>query len=233
MESSLPKVLVPVLGRPMIDYVLDAIAEAGVERSIAVVGFEAEMVRQAIADRPGIAFALQEEQLGTGHAVMMCRDQLADHQGPVVLLTGDSPLTQPSSLKKLLTEFEASRPACLIGTAFTDRPHGLGRVCRDAAGKFLGIVEERDATDAEKEINEVNMSTYIFDCQTMLASLERLTTDNAQQEYYITDLPALLLASGEAVEAIPALQPCEALSINNLEELAAAEQELIRLGVHA
>ncbi len=226
MDSPLPKVLVPVLDRPMILYVLDAIAAAGIERAVVVVGYEAHAVREALADRKGISFALQSEQLGTGHAVMMCRGTLADHDGAVVVLAGDSPLTQASSLQELLDEFHRSRPACIVGTAYTEQPEGLGRVLRDEGGRFLGIVEEKDATDAERAINEVNMSTYVFDCQPLLAALDQLTTENAQGEYYITDVPGILIECGAVVDAVPALLPCEALSINTVDQLAAVEQAM-------
>ena len=228
MESDLPKVLVPVLGRPMIRYVLDAVREARIRRMLVVVGYRSRLVREELAGESGVEFVEQPEQLGTGHAVMMCRPALAEHDGGVLILAGDSPLTQASSLERLIGEFEQSGPACLIGTAFKDNPTGLGRVIRNSAGEFVQIVEEKDATPDQRAIQEVNMSTYVFRARDLLWALDRLTTENSQKEYYITDCPGILQDDGRLVRAEAALQPCEAMSINTLAELAAVESEMQR-----
>ncbi len=235
MKSELPKVLVPVAGRPMIEYVLDALRAAGVQDLIVVVGYRADLVRKALQSQTGVTFVDQTEQLGTGHAVMTCRKELARRRvvadaGPAVLVVaGDSPMMQPSSLRGLLEEFSRRRPACLIGTATKEDPQGLGRVVRDSAGEFLKIVEEKDATAAEKQITEVNMSCYAFDCGALLDALDQLKNNNAQREYYITDAPAILKDSGADVAALNVLLPVEALSINTVDELAAVERELVKM----
>jgi UDP-N-acetylglucosamine pyrophosphorylase len=229
MASELPKVLVPACGRPMIHYVIDAVRAAGIERVLAVVGYRSDLVRKELAGEPSVEYVEQTEQLGTGHAVMMCREQLAQHSGPVLILAGDSPLVQPSSVRALLAEFAASEPACLIGTAHKPSPAGLGRIVRDAAGRFQAIVEEKDATPEQRAITEVNLSTYIFQPAALLSALQQLTANNVQGEYYLTDCPGVLKAAGETVEALPALQPCETLSINNLAELAVVEAEMKRM----
>ncbi|HEX6964109.1 MAG TPA: NTP transferase domain-containing protein [Lacipirellula sp.] len=223
MKSELPKVLVPVAGRPMLRYVIDALRAAGVERIVVVVGYRAELVRSELADEPAIEFADQTEQLGTGHAVMVCRPQLAEHRGPVVVVAGDSPMLQADSVAALLEESRRTGAACLLGTVTRDDPAGYGRIVRNSDGRFIGIVEEKDATPEQRAIREINVSTYVFDAQELLAALDRLRADNSQREYYITDCPAILLAAGKKVEALPILKPCEALSINNLEELAHVE----------
>jgi len=223
MQSELPKVLVPVCGRPMIEYVLDSLAAGGVEQVVVVVGYRAEDVKSTLAGRPGIGFALQEPQQGTGHAVMMCREALADHEGPVVVLAGDSPMIRRQSIARLLDEYAQGRPACILGTGHKDDPKGLGRIVRDAEGKFAAIVEEKDATEAQRKLTEVNLSCYVFDCQSLLAALERLRPDNAQKEYYLTDCPRILLDMGREVRALDVLEPSESLSINNMEELAVVE----------
>ena len=228
MKSDLPKVLCQVHGRPLVEYVLDSLRQAGIDQSVVVVGYRADDVKKSLAEFDDLSFALQADQLGTGHAVMMCRDQLSSIEGPVVIVAGDSPMLQPSSIKKLLDEFRVTQPACILGTLQRDDPTGLGRIVRDESGKFLGIVEEKDATEAQKRINEVNMSTYLFDCQKMLAALDELTDDNQQSEYYITDLPAILLSKGEDVRALPVLDPVEALSINTFEQLQIVEEEMTR-----
>ncbi|NOZ40307.1 MAG: NTP transferase domain-containing protein [Planctomycetes bacterium] len=229
MKSDLPKVLVPVCGRPMVRYVTDALREAGVAKTVVVVGYQADSVRTELADEPGIDFADQVEQLGTGHAVMMCREQLAQHQGPVLVIAGDQCMVQVKSVRKLLDIFAAEQPACLLGTVDKDDPTGYGRILHDAEGNFSGIVEEKDATGAERAIREVNVSTYVFEASELLAALDQLTSENAQEEYYLTDCPALLLAAGKKVSAHKVLEPCEAMSINNVDELVAVEEEMRRV----
>jgi bifunctional UDP-N-acetylglucosamine pyrophosphorylase/glucosamine-1-phosphate N-acetyltransferase/UDP-N-acetylglucosamine pyrophosphorylase len=228
MASELPKVLVPVCGRPMIRYVIDAVRQAGVRRILVVIGYRGDLVQHDLASEPGIEFAEQTEQRGTGHAVMMCRSQLATHQGPVLILAGDSPMTQVASLRALLAEFAMQQPACLLGTGKKRDPAGLGRVVRDRNGQFLAIVEEKDATPDQRAITEVNLSTYVFAAAPLLSALEQLTDNNVQGEYYLTDCPSVLKAAGHRVDALCVLQPCEALSINTVEELAAVEREMTR-----
>ncbi len=189
MEMDIPKVLVPACGRPLVDYVLDAVDAAGIDKSIVVVGYKAEQVETALAGRSNVSFALQAEQKGTGHAVQMCRDQLADYRGAVLVLTGDSPMTQVDSLRQLLTLFEAEQPACAMGTLLCDDPTGLGRIVRDENDQFVAIVEDKDATEEQKKINEVNMSTYVFDCERLLPALDQLQNNNSQGEFYVTDCP--------------------------------------------
>ena len=190
--------------------------------------FKLDDVREALADREYLRFAEQTEQLGTGHAVQMCVPMLEDHDGPVLVLTGDSPMTQADSLRQLLDRYEADRPACILGTLIKDDPTGLGRIVRDESGRFTEIVEEKDATDEQRAIQEVNMSTYVFDCRELLDSLGQLRNDNQQGEYYITDCPGILKAAGKRVEALPVLKPCEALSVNNMADLRVVEDQLKR-----
>ena len=223
MKSDLPKVLCQANGRPLVSYVLDSLYQAGVAGMVVVVGYKEELVKAELGSDDKLQFATQSEQLGTGHAVMMCREQLAKHDGPVVVVAGDSPMLQSSSIKALLDDFEKTQPACILGTLIHDDPTGLGRIVRDADDKFIGIVEHKDATEEQRKIAEVNMSTYVFDCQKMLAALDRLTDDNLQKEYYITDIPAILLSDKEDVRALPVLKPIEALSVNTVEHLAAVE----------
>jgi bifunctional UDP-N-acetylglucosamine pyrophosphorylase / glucosamine-1-phosphate N-acetyltransferase len=229
MKSDLPKVLLEVCGRPMIEYVLDALFAGGVQRAIVVVGHQAERVCATLNGRRGIDFALQTEQLGTGHAVMACREQLLEHDGPVLTVTGDSPLMQAESIAGLLAEYARRPAACVLGTAHKADPAGLGRIIRNSRGEFQAIVEHRDATQEQLRITEVNMSYYVFDCRDLLSTLGDLRPDNRQGEYYITDAPGLLASRGKEVRAVPILKPCESLGINTLDELAIVEQEMRRL----
>ena len=230
MKSDRPKVLAHVLGRPLVDFVLDALASAGVGRTLVVIGYRGELVREALAGRSHVEFVEQTEQRGTGHAVQVCREQLLGHAGPVLVVAGDSPLLQSDSVRELFDEFQRARPACLLGTLHKSDPAGLGRIVRDEAGGFAGIVEEKDATAEQRRITEVNMSTYVFDGPELLHALGQLRNENRQQEYYLTDCPGILLREGKDVRALPVLKPCEALSVNTLDELQVVEAEMRRLG---
>jgi bifunctional UDP-N-acetylglucosamine pyrophosphorylase/glucosamine-1-phosphate N-acetyltransferase/UDP-N-acetylglucosamine pyrophosphorylase len=226
MKSELPKVLIEVAGRPMIDYVLDALEQSGVADVIVVVGYRADDVRRELASRANLRFVEQTRQLGTGHAVMACREELAGHDGAVLIVTGDSPLVQPGTLRAMLDEFGRRRPACLIGTAHKDDPRGLGRVVRDAAGNFQAIVEEKDATPDQRRLTEVNVSYYVFAAADLREALGRIEPTNAQAEYYLTDCPGVLKAAGRPVVALSLLKPTETLSINTPDELAVVETAL-------
>ena len=194
-----------------------------------VVGYKAKLVETELAERANIEFVLQAEQLGTGHAVQVCQAQLQAHDGPVLVVTGDSPLIQTSSLAELLELYQRERPACILGTLIADDPSGLGRIVRDADDRFVGIVEEKDASEEQRQIKEVNMSTYVFECRELLPVLSQLRNDNRQGEFYITDCPGMLKTAGKDVRALPVLKPCEGLSVNNLADLAAVEQEMRRI----
>ncbi len=226
MKSELPKVLIPVCGRPMVEYVVDALTAAGIDQIVLVVGYRSDLVRQALAGQKRLMFVEQTEQLGTGHAVMVCRDVLERHDGPVLVVTGDAPMMQRESIRALLDEFQRIHPACLIGTLHKPNPDGLGRIVRDGSGQFEGIVEQRDATADQLKITEVNMSCYVFDCRDLLFALAQIRSDNAQGEYYITDCPAVLKAAGKRIEALPVLKPIEALGVNTMEELQEVERVL-------
>ena len=226
MKSAVPKVLHPVCGRPMIEYVLDAAREAGVDRIVAIVGHAADQVRAALSGHPDVEFVLQAEQKGTGHAVMMCRDALRSHQGAVMILTGDAPLMRSSSFAGLLEDFAKQQAACVIGTANTANNFGLGRIVRDAAGTFLKIVEEKDATPDERQITEINVGCYVFDCQSLLTALDELKPNNKQGEYYLTDCCGILKARGATVLASPRLDISEALGVNTRQQLAEVTQHM-------
>ena len=229
MKSDLPKVLCEANGRPLIDWVLDALEAARVQQFLVVVGYETDRVKKALQDRDGVKFVLQDQQLGTGHAVKVCEDHLQGHDGPVLIVAGDSPMIQPESIRSLLDGFETEALDCLLGTLLKDNPQGLGRIVRDKAGRFEGIVEEKDATDEQRAINEVNMSTYLFRPEHLLWALGQLKNNNRQGEFYLTDCPAILLGAGRKIDALPVLKPCEALSVNTVDELAEVEIALQKL----
>ena len=240
MGSDLPKVLHEAAGKALVTWVLEALAAAGVQDRIVVVGHGADLVRRAIAGTPGVSFALQREQRGTGDAVAAAADEIraliaADAPGsrrPVVVVCGDSPMLRVESLTGLLSAWSARGAACLLGTAVTDDPTGLGRIVRDASGRFRRIVEQKDATAEERVIREVNMSTYVFEAHDLLRALAALRPDNAAGEYYITDCPGMLLDAGCLVDAVPCLDASETLSVNTPEQLAAVAAALHTRTLH-
>jgi len=226
MKSALPKVLHEVCGRPMIEFVLDAAREAGVRRLVVIVGHAAETVREALAPHLDVEFALQAEQQGTGHAVMCCRENLAGHDGPVLILTGDAPLMRASSFAALLADFYEQEAACVVGTAHTAANFGLGRIVRDAQGEFLRIVEQKDATPEEAAIQEINVGCYVFDNRALFSALTELRPNNAQGEYYLTDCIAILRRAGRKVIASARLNITEALGVNTRSQLAEVHRTL-------
>jgi len=222
MKSDRPKVLHELCGRAMIEYVLDAARHAGAQRIIVVIGYGAEGVRKALGDHKDVEFAFQAEQLGTGHAVRVCSEQLAGHDGPVLILTGDAPLVLGASLAKLVAEQAKTRAECVLGTAEVANPFGLGRVIRDERDEFFAIVEEKDASDEQREICEINPSYYVFNCADLLNSLGKINADNKQEQLYLTDCPGVLRSEGKKVLALKVLAGEEAYGINSRDQLAHA-----------
>ena len=201
MKSDLPKVMHPACGRPMVEHVMDAARSAGAKRMVVVVGYKSDLVRDSLAHHRDVEFAMQTEQKGTGHAVQMCWDALAAHDGPVLVLAGDTPLLRGESLSALLAELRDRRAACVIGTAITENNFGLGRIVRSSSGDFLRIVEQKDTTPEEAAIHEINTGCYAFDSHLLFQALTQIRPNNSQGEYYLTDVPAILKAEGHRVIA--------------------------------
>jgi bifunctional UDP-N-acetylglucosamine pyrophosphorylase / glucosamine-1-phosphate N-acetyltransferase len=226
MKSVLPKVVHEVCGRPMVEYVIEAVRAAGVPRIVLVVGHGADTVRSLLSDQPEVEFALQSEQKGTGHAVMMCREHLAEVEGPVFVLAGDTPLLKSASLTSLLRDLTESRAACVIGSALTDANEGLGRIVRDGHGLFERIVEHKDATPEQRAIREINTGCYAFDGPALLWALDEIQPNNVQGEYYLTDCPAVLKHVGRTVVASPRFNLHEAMGVNTRAQLAEVERSI-------
>jgi bifunctional UDP-N-acetylglucosamine pyrophosphorylase/glucosamine-1-phosphate N-acetyltransferase len=220
MKSDVPKVLHPVCGRPMIEYVLDAARSAGATKLVVVVGHRADLVRSALSCHADVIFAEQTEQKGTGHAVMMCEAAIADHTGPALILAGDTPLLRGESLQALLHRRAELQAACVIGTARTQNNEGLGRIVRDEHGHFQRIVEQKDASPAERLITEINTGCYAFSTPQLLQSLRSIRPNNSQGEYYLTDCPRVMMEAGNTVEATCSLTLEEALGVNTRSQLA-------------
>ncbi|MDG1895855.1 MAG: NTP transferase domain-containing protein [Fuerstiella sp.] len=226
MKSETPKVLHPVCGRMMIEYVMDAARTAGAEKLIVIVGHKADMVRDALSDHDDVVFAEQVEQNGTGHAVMMAETELQGHDGSVLILAGDTPLLQGASLKALLDAQAQQNAACVIGTADTQNNEGLGRVVRNAGGDFECIVEQKDASESQRQITEINTGCYAFSGPLLLSSLRKLKPNNVQAEYYLTDCPRILMDEGHNVAASCSLTIQEAIGVNNRIQLAEVRQHI-------
>lgn len=233
MKSNLPKVLHKAAGRTMLQQVLHEVRAAGVDNCVIVVGHGAEQVQASLAAEKGCRFALQMPQLGTGHCVQQALPQIPAQTQAVLIVCGDTPLLRAQTLQSMLEKYAASqqdsRPlAGLLFTAILDNPHGYGRIVRGSNGSVEAIVEEKDATAAQKQIQEINAGAYIFNYAALQSALARLNNNNAQGEYYLTDVISLLAADGLQLDTLPAADPLETTGVNDCVQLAAAANELYR-----
>jgi len=219
MHSNLPKVLHPVAGRALAQHVIDTARELGADRIVVVYGHGGEVVRHAL-DAPDLAWARQEPQLGTGHAVMQAVPALSA-EGQTLVLYGDVPLTRASTLKRLL---QAGRDGLAILTVDLANPTGYGRIVRDGAGRVVRIVEEKDATPEEKAIGEVNTGIMAIPSARLESWLKGLSNNNAQGEYYLTDIVALAVAEGLPVRTAQPDGEWEVLGVNSKVQLAELER---------
>ena len=221
MQSDLPKVMHEVAGRPMINWVIDASRKAGARRIIVVIGHRGDLLRDELAGQDDIEFVEQSEQLGTGHAVDMARAAMADSpENDVFVLCGDGPLIRPETLDALLLKHTEDGAAATLATAIIEDPGGYGRIARDEAGNFDRIVEQKDATEEQLAIREINPSYYCFRSGDLFEQLSRISNDNASGEYYVTDVFRLLLDAGQGVSVVAAVPAEDVLSINTLDHLS-------------
>ncbi|MEO1128356.1 MAG: NTP transferase domain-containing protein [Planctomycetota bacterium] len=237
MQSDLPKVAHEVADRAMVRWVAEACAEAGCERIVLVVGHGQDIVRGIFedwpADAPSIEYAVQDEQLGTGHAVQCAQPLYADDMGgDVFVLAGDGPLIRSETLAQLHDQHRTSGARATMATSVIEDPTGYGRIARDRDGRFAAIVEHKNCTPEQLEIREINPSYYCFTTQAMFDGLQRVQRDENSGEWFLTDVPGLLLASGGRVEVIDAVPPEDVLSINTPDQLADVDRVLrSRLGM--
>jgi len=226
MKSALPKVLHQVGGKPMVQQVLDAAVFAGADKKVVVIGFGAQSVADALAGQA--EFVVQTDQLGTGHAVMQAQKEITNFAGTVMVLCGDTPLLTGELLAKLYAEHGQAQAAATVLTAVMSDPSGYGRVIRNSAGQVEKIVEQKDASPAELSVCEINTGIYCFAARELLAALNGLTCNNAQAEYYLTDVIAILNKQGQKVGAVQAADYRETLGINSRLQLAEAESIIRR-----
>jgi len=222
MKSELAKVLHPLAGKPLLSHVLASLRETGIERTIVVVGHQAERVR-AICSGPQLECVLQEPQLGTGHAVQMAAPHLRP-EGFCVVLNGDVPLLRPRTIQKLIQECRQQAVAAAVLTCVVPDAGAYGRILKDCEGRLQQIVEARDATPEQLAIGEFNTGVYCFRTADLRFALQKLTDDNDQREYYLTDTIVHLVAAGRPVVAVVGEDPDEVVGINTGQELAAAER---------
>jgi UDP-N-acetylglucosamine diphosphorylase/glucosamine-1-phosphate N-acetyltransferase len=229
MNSDLPKVVHEVAGRPMVCHVVDACLKAGCDRIVVVVGYQQERVRAALGGFGGrLSFAVQAEQLGTGHAVQCAEPALVglDPETPLLVLAGDGPLIRAETLRTLLDRHQSARASATLATSVIDDPSGYGRIVRDGGGRFLDIVEQKNASPEQLAIREVNPSYYCFRLGSLLDAVRRVARNERSGEYYVTDVPAILMRGGLGVEVIEAVPPQDVLSINTPEQLAEVDRIL-------
>lgn len=223
MKSETPKVLHKVAGVHVLRWVLEQAATLMPVKTVAVVGHGADRVRKAAGTWPGIEFVTQEPQQGTGHAVMQARTQLEKFDGSVCVLCGDVPLIRPETLASLRDAHRTTSAAATVLTTELGDPTGYGRIVRDDSGNVRAIVEQRDLARGQERIHEINSGTYVFNCSALLDCLDKLDTNNAQKEYYLTDVVRLLADSGKRVGAQLCADAREVLGINTRKDLAACD----------
>ncbi|MDM5304066.1 bifunctional UDP-N-acetylglucosamine diphosphorylase/glucosamine-1-phosphate N-acetyltransferase GlmU [Peribacillus frigoritolerans] len=224
MKSKLYKVLHPVCGKPMVQHVIDQVNQLQIEDIVTVIGHGAEKVQEQLGD--SCKYALQEQQLGTAHAVMQAESVLSAKSGTTLVICGDTPLIKAETMKELIALHEQSRAKATILTAYADNPAGYGRVLRGEGGLVEKIVEHKDASEEERYVKEINTGTYCFDNQALFSALQKVSNENVQGEYYLPDVIEILKEEGEVVTAFQSSEFEETLGVNDRVALSQAEQIL-------
>lgn len=230
MHSPLPKVLVTFGGRPLLAWVLEAAHAARVDRIVTVIGHGHRKVREAFAGADDVEWVVQEPQLGTGHAVQVTEPVLGAFEGDILVLVGDAPLIRAQTIERLAEERRRSGAACVFLTTHVPDPRGYGRVVRGSDGRVVGIVEQKDATEDQRRIDEISTSHYCFAPGVLYPVVGRLTDRNVQREFLLTDCISLLLWDGGAVATVTAEDYREVVGINSPAQLAEAEGLRMALG---
>ena len=224
-QFSAPKVLREANGKPLLRYVVNNLSFIPDKKDIIIVaGYKKEMVFNTFKE--GYTFAVQDEQLGTGHAVNCAREALKDYDGPVLVCYGDMPLFKKETYENLVKVHEEAGNDCTILTGVSDRGLAYGRIIRDENGSFKGVVEDRDCTPEQKKINELNVGIYVFDSKKLFSCLGELKNSNAQGEYYLTDVPTIMMSKGYKIGTYTTHDDTEILGVNTPEELALCESLL-------
>jgi bifunctional UDP-N-acetylglucosamine pyrophosphorylase/glucosamine-1-phosphate N-acetyltransferase len=217
MKSDKAKAIHEICGKAMIEWVYEAARGADIDKCVAIVGHKAEQVKECMGNR--VDYVLQEQQLGTGHAVQQARSYFSGSDGLIVILCADVPLISSDTIKKAIEYMNNKRFKALVITAEVLDPYGYGRIVRDSDGNFERIVEQRDATENEKAIREINSGMYVFSSKELEMALGLLTNDNAQKEYYLTDTLEILLSKGYSVGVYKVEDSNEILGVNDRIQL--------------
>lgn len=226
MKSDKAKVLHEVHGRPMVDYVMASASEIAGSDVVVIVGHQAEAVKAAVAGQRNALFALQEEQLGTGHAVMCARDAIGPLTRQVVILCGDVPLVRAETLRRLVVEHEAAGRAVSVLAVSLDDPTGYGRMVTGEDGALHCIVEEKDASAEERAIKEINSGIYCVDAGFLFSALDKVKSDNAQGEYYLTDIVEIAVQEGAGAGIVIGGSAREVTGVNTVNDLETVRQML-------
>jgi UDP-N-acetylglucosamine diphosphorylase/glucosamine-1-phosphate N-acetyltransferase len=227
MKSDLPKVLHEMLGRPMIEFVLDTLFSLEIDKIYVVIGYEAEKVKQALTPyQDKVNFVFQPEQRGTGHAVQMAEDALTKFEGEILVLAGDVPFLSAETIFKLINLHRKEKAAATVLSSIPPDPSNYGRIIRKSGSDLVDrIVEDKDATDEEKKIGEINTGTFCFDSRYLFNSLKEIRDDNSQGEYYLTDIMEILRRRGLKTAVCLADNAYETLGVNSAEQKAALEEK--------
>ncbi|MGM0437623.1 MAG: bifunctional UDP-N-acetylglucosamine diphosphorylase/glucosamine-1-phosphate N-acetyltransferase GlmU [Bacillota bacterium] len=224
MKSDKTKVLHQIAGKEMLKHVIETVEDLN-SRIVSVIGYQSEMVKESL-NNYDLNFVKQENQLGTAHAVMQAKDKIKKHDGPVIVLYGDTPLLKSSTLEKMIKKHKKDKAALSVLTAKLDDPTDYGRIIRDEKNEIAKIVEENDATDSEKQITEINSGVYCFDNKLLVEALENINCDNAQNEYYLTDAIDYVKNKGQKVIPVMIDDNREIVGVNDRKGLAEAEKIL-------
>lgn len=222
MKSKLYKVLHPVCGKPMVQHVVDHVRKLDIKKIVAVIGHGAEKVQAQLGGE--VAYVLQDQQLGTAHAVMQAEEMLQGKEGVTLVICGDTPLIKPVTMESLFKQHEDTKAKATVLSARIEDPTGYGRIVRNADGHVEKIVEHKDATEEERKINEINTGTYCFDNIALFEALKKVSNDNVQGEYYLPDVIEILKNQGEVVAAFQTNDLDETLGVNDRAALAEAER---------
>ncbi len=222
MKSDLPKVVHTIDGKCLVDYAIEAAKGAGADEVCLVVGYKSDVVKESIQNKD-VAFVMQEEQLGTGHAVK-CAKEFMGEDGQTMILFGDTPLITAKTLKNLADYHKEKGNTVTVLSAMMEDPTGYGRIIRDEKGNFVKSVEHKDANEKELASHEVNSGMYIFDTKELKEALEKITPNNAQGEYYLPDTLTIIKEKGLRVDAYALDDPEDITGVNDQEQLKAATE---------
>ena len=221
-----PKVMYEANGKPMVEYLINSVQKAGVKEIVLVVGFMQGKVRDYFKNR--VKYVEQKEQLGTGHAVMMTKDLLKGKSNSIIVSYGDMPLYKIATIKKLIEKFDDEKPTIAMVTVDLGDPDfwAYSRVIRNAEGKIIATVEQKDATEKQRKIKECNPSFYLFDADWLWDNLDKISTNNAQKEYYLPDLISIATSQSKRIVSVKAENENEVLGVNTPEQLKKVERIL-------